>query len=100
MLIEAMTYRIGAHSTSDDDTKYRTAQSPRASPPPPNPGPRPGPHFNNQAAASEAALDMECAAPDESERSYWQERARPRLGWGGLLGGGASITSVTAANTT
>lgn len=27
-LIEAMTYRIGAHSTSDDDSKYRTAASP------------------------------------------------------------------------
>eukprot|EP00965_Chrysotila_dentata_P184825 6101982-Pleurochrysis_carterae.AAC.2 len=23
-----MTYRIGAHSTSDDDSKYRTQQSP------------------------------------------------------------------------
>ena len=28
MLIEAMTYRIGAHSTSDDDTKYRHPHSP------------------------------------------------------------------------
>ena len=27
-MIEAMTYRIGAHSTSDDDSKYRTAESP------------------------------------------------------------------------
>lgn len=27
-LIEAMTYRIGAHSTSDDDTKYRTRDAP------------------------------------------------------------------------
>jgi len=27
-LIEAMTYRIGAHSTSDDDSKYRTALAP------------------------------------------------------------------------
>jgi len=27
-LIEAMTYRIGAHSTSDDDSKYRTPHSP------------------------------------------------------------------------
>ncbi len=23
-----MTYRVGAHSTSDDDTKYRTLASP------------------------------------------------------------------------
>ena len=28
VLLEAMTYRIGAHSTSDDDTKYRTPESP------------------------------------------------------------------------
>lgn len=28
VMIEAMTYRIGAHSTSDDDTKYRVAESP------------------------------------------------------------------------
>lgn len=28
ILIEAMTYRIGAHSTSDDDSKYRTQESP------------------------------------------------------------------------
>ena len=28
VLIEAMTYRIGAHSTSDDDTKYRNPVSP------------------------------------------------------------------------
>ena len=27
-MIEAMTYRIGAHSTSDDDTKYRTPKAP------------------------------------------------------------------------
>ena len=27
-LIEAMSYRIGAHSTSDDDTKYRTEHAP------------------------------------------------------------------------
>lgn len=27
-LIEAMTYRIGAHSTSDDDSKYRNPSSP------------------------------------------------------------------------
>jgi len=27
-LIEAMTYRIGAHSTSDDDTKYRNPDAP------------------------------------------------------------------------
>uniref|UniRef100_A0A7S0LCF9 2-oxoisovalerate dehydrogenase subunit alpha n=1 Tax=Coccolithus braarudii TaxID=221442 RepID=A0A7S0LCF9_9EUKA len=27
-LIEAMTYRIGAHSTSDDDSKYRRSESP------------------------------------------------------------------------
>jgi 2-oxoisovalerate dehydrogenase E1 component alpha subunit len=27
-LIEAMTYRMGAHSTSDDDSKYRNPQSP------------------------------------------------------------------------
>ena len=27
-MIEAMTYRIGAHSTSDDDSKYRTANAP------------------------------------------------------------------------
>ena len=27
-LIEAMTYRIGAHSTSDDDTKYRNPTAP------------------------------------------------------------------------
>ena len=30
VLIEAMTYRLGAHSTSDDDSKYRTAESPVA----------------------------------------------------------------------
>mmetsp|Transcript_5656 Transcript_5656/g.17915 ORF Transcript_5656/g.17915 Transcript_5656/m.17915 type:complete len:235 (+) Transcript_5656:1751-2455(+) len=29
-LIEAMTYRIGAHSTSDDDSKYRRPESPEA----------------------------------------------------------------------
>jgi 2-oxoisovalerate dehydrogenase E1 component alpha subunit len=29
-LIEAMTYRIGAHSTSDDDSKYRTKAAPEA----------------------------------------------------------------------
>jgi len=29
-MIEAMTYRIGAHSTSDDDSKYRAPQSPVA----------------------------------------------------------------------
>ena len=29
-LIEAMTYRIGAHSTSDDDSKYRTLQAPES----------------------------------------------------------------------
>jgi 2-oxoisovalerate dehydrogenase E1 component alpha subunit len=28
VLIEAMTYRIGAHSTSDDDSKYRNPTSP------------------------------------------------------------------------
>ncbi len=28
VLVEAMTYRIGAHSTSDDDTKYRNPDSP------------------------------------------------------------------------
>jgi 2-oxoisovalerate dehydrogenase E1 component alpha subunit len=27
-LIEAMTYRVGAHSTSDDDSKYRRLESP------------------------------------------------------------------------
>ena len=27
-MIEAMTYRIGAHSTSDDDSKYRTPKAP------------------------------------------------------------------------
>jgi len=27
-LIEGMTYRIGAHSTSDDDSKYRRSASP------------------------------------------------------------------------
>ena len=27
-LIEAMTYRVGAHSTSDDDSKYRNPTSP------------------------------------------------------------------------
>jgi len=30
VLIEAMTYRVGTHSTSDDDSKYRTQQSPAA----------------------------------------------------------------------
>jgi len=30
VLIEAMTYRTGAHSTSDDDTKYRSPHSPEA----------------------------------------------------------------------
>ena len=29
-LIEAMTYRIGAHSTSDDDSKYRAPDAPEA----------------------------------------------------------------------
>lgn len=28
VLVEAMTYRLGAHSTSDDDTKYRNPASP------------------------------------------------------------------------
>jgi len=28
VFIEAMTYRIGAHSTSDDDSKYRKAEAP------------------------------------------------------------------------
>lgn len=28
VMIEAMTYRIGPHSTSDDDTKYRVSESP------------------------------------------------------------------------
>ena len=28
VLIEAMTYRVGAHSTSDDDTKYRNPEAP------------------------------------------------------------------------
>jgi 2-oxoisovalerate dehydrogenase E1 component alpha subunit len=28
VMIEAMTYRIGAHSTSDDDSKYRTHEAP------------------------------------------------------------------------
>jgi len=28
VMIEAMTYRIGAHSTSDDDSKYRTLEAP------------------------------------------------------------------------
>jgi 2-oxoisovalerate dehydrogenase E1 component alpha subunit len=28
VIIEAMTYRVGAHSTSDDDSKYRTEASP------------------------------------------------------------------------
>jgi len=27
-ILEAMTYRVGAHSTSDDDSKYRTEASP------------------------------------------------------------------------
>lgn len=30
VIIEAMTYRVGAHSTSDDDSKYRTQESPDA----------------------------------------------------------------------
>tara|TARA_B110001452_G_scaffold169682_1_gene141925 strand:+ start:750 stop:1898 length:1149 start_codon:yes stop_codon:yes gene_type:complete len=30
VLIEAMTYRLGAHSTSDDDSKYREAAPPEA----------------------------------------------------------------------
>lgn len=30
VLIEAMTYRIGAHSTSDDDSKYRNPHAPEA----------------------------------------------------------------------
>ena len=28
VMIEAMSYRIGAHSTSDDDSKYRTQEAP------------------------------------------------------------------------
>jgi len=30
VLIESMSYRIGAHSTSDDDSKYRTKEAPEA----------------------------------------------------------------------
>jgi len=30
VLIEAMTYRVGAHSTSDDDSKYRNPHAPEA----------------------------------------------------------------------
>ena len=30
VFIEAMTYRLGPHSTSDDDTKYRRAEAPEA----------------------------------------------------------------------
>ena len=66
-MIEAMTYRIGAHSTSDDDSKYRKPNAPYA---PPAAHAARTPHVlavrhdcSAKSACSQSALRCTLAAP-------------------------------------
>ena len=43
MIVEAMTYRIGPHSTSDDDSNYRVKDAPVDGAPPKTANPNPNP---------------------------------------------------------